>query len=72
MYVYIYIYIYVYIYIYIYVCIYIHANLPVDEIVRPPHTSSGDSQGQKTFLAPSVDKQTQNYETRCSNHHYIL
>ena len=52
--------------------IYIHANLPVDDIVRPPHTWSGGSQGQETFLGPSADKQTQNYETRCSTHHYIL
>ena len=33
---------------------------------------SGDSQGQETFLAPSVDKQTRNYDTECSNHHPSL
>ena len=27
---------------------------------------SGDSQHQKTFLAPSADKQTLNYDTECS------
>ena len=32
--------------IYIYICIYIHTNLPVNDIVRPPHNRSGDSQGQ--------------------------
>ena len=26
-------------------------------------------QGQETFLEPSVDKQTRNYDTECSNHH---
>ena len=33
-------------------------------IVRLPHPRSGDSQGQETFLAPSADKQTRNYDTR--------
>ena len=62
------------IYIYIYICIYIyiHTNLPVNAIVRLPHPRSGDSQGQETFLAPSADKQTQNYDTECSNHHPSL
>ena len=27
-----------------------------------------DSQRQETFLAPSADKQTHNYDTDCSNH----
>ena len=44
-------------------------NLPVSDIVRLPHPWSGDSQGQETFLAPSTDKQTRNYDTECSNHH---
>ena len=39
-------------------------------IVRVPHPWSGDSQGQETFLAPSADKQTRNYDTECS-HIYI-
>ena len=38
-------------------------------ISTPPHPQSGDSQGQKTFLAPSANKQTCNYDTECSNHH---
>ena len=33
---------------------------------------SGDSQGQETFLAPSADKQTRNYDTECSNHYLSL
>ena len=49
---------------YIYIYIYIYTNLPVDVIVRLPHPRSGDSQGQETFLAPSADKQTRNYDTR--------
>ena len=31
-----------------------YANLPVNAIVRLPHPRSGDSQGQETFLAPSI------------------
>ena len=34
----------------------------MDVIVRLPHPRSGDSQGQETFLAPSADKQTRNYD----------
>ena len=63
---YIYIYI-IYIYIYIY-----NTNLPVNAIVRLPHPQRGDSQGQKTFLAPSADKQTRNHDIECSNHHPSL
>ena len=66
------IYIYIYIYIYTYIYIYIIKNLPVNVIVRLPHPLSGDSQGQETFLAPSADKQTRNYDTECSNHHPTL
>ena len=47
----------------------IYTNLPVDVIVRLPHPRSGDSQGQKTFLAPSADKQARKYDIECSNHH---
>ena len=36
----------------------------MNAIVRLPHPQSGDSQGQETFLAPSADKQTRNYDTR--------
>ena len=34
--------------------IYIYTNLPVNAIVRLLHPRSGDSQGQETFLAPSI------------------
>ena len=63
-YIYINIYTYIYIYIYIYViCIYI-TNLPVNAIVRLTHPRNGDSQGQETFLPPSADKQTRNYDIK--------
>ena len=52
--------------------IYVYTNLPVNAIVRLPHPRSGGSQGQETFLAPSADKQTRNYDTECSNHHPSL
>ena len=65
-------YLYEYIYVYIYIYIYIYTNLPVNAIVRIPHLRSGDTQGQKTFLAPSADKQTRNYDTECSNRHPSL
>ena len=42
----------------------IYTNLPVNAIVRPLHPQIGDSQGQETFLAPSTDKQSRNYDTR--------
>ena len=29
----------------------------------------GDSMVMETFLAPSADNQTRNYDTDCSNHH---
>ena len=44
----------------------------MDVIVRLPHPCSGDSQGQETFLVPSADKQTRNYDIECSNHHPFL
>ena len=49
--------------------IHIYANLPVNVIVKLPHPQSGGSQDQKTFLAPSVNNQTRNYDKECSNHH---
>ena len=52
--------------------IYIYANLPVNVIARLPHFRSGDSQGQKAFLASSADKQTRNYDIECSNHNPSL
>ena len=36
----------------------IYTNLPVSDIERVPHPWSGNSQSQKTFLAPSADKET--------------
>ena len=59
-----YIYIYIYIYIYKYKLTSKCANSLVNAIVRLPHPRSRDSQGQETFLAPSADKQTHNYDTR--------
>ena len=50
----------------------IYRNLPVDVIVRLPHPRIGNSQGQDTFLAPSAEKQTSNYDIECSNHHPSL
>ena len=44
------------------VYIYIYINLPVNVIVRLPHTRSGDNQDQETFLAPSGDKQTRHQQ----------
>ena len=56
-------YIYIYIYTYICICIFIYTNLPISHIVRLPHPRSEESQGHETFLAPSADKQTRNYDT---------
>ena len=44
------------------IIIYIYINLQVNAIVTLPHPRSGDSQGQETFLALSVDKQTRKYD----------
>ena len=43
----------------------------MNAIVRLPHPQSGDSQGQGTFLAPSADKQTSNYDTRLLKPPYL-
>ena len=48
---------------------YVYINTYTCMCIRLPHPRSGDSQGQETFLAPSADKQTCNYNTECSNHH---
>ena len=40
-----------------------YTNLRVNAIVRLPHPQILDSQGQRTFLVPSADKQTCNYDT---------
>ena len=61
-----------YIYTYTYLVIYIYTNLAVDVIVRLSHPRSGDSRGQETFLAPTADKQTRNYDIEYSNHHPSL
>ena len=50
----------------------IYTNSPMDFIVRLSHPRSGDSQNQETFLAPSADKRTCNYDLECSNHHPSL
>ena len=47
-------------------CIYIYIS--VNAIVRLPYPRSRDRLGQETFLAPSADNQTHNYDTECSNH----
>ena len=46
----------------------IYANLPTNIIARPPHPESGYSHDQEIFLAPSVDKQTHNYDIEYSGH----
>ena len=68
-----------YMQIYMYMYLHIYANIPVNVIVKLPHPrryprpgKSGDAQGQETFLAPSADKQTRNYDTECSNHYLHL
>ena len=44
----------------------------MDAIVTLPHSWSGNSQCQETFLAPSAEKQTCNYDIECSNQHLHL
>ena len=50
-----------------YVYIYIYINLQGNAIDRLPYLRSRDSQGQETFLALSAEKQTHNYDTKCTN-----
>ena len=45
----------------------IYTNLAMDVIVRLPYPGSGDTQGQETFLAPSAENPTRNYDIECSN-----
>ena len=45
----------------------IYTNLPLDVIVKLPHPRIQISQGCETFLAPSADKQTRQYDIECSN-----
>ena len=61
-------------YTYIYIYIYTHTHILISkcQIVKLPPPRSGDSQGQETFLVPSVDNQTHNFDTECSNHHRPL
>ena len=69
---YIYIYTNICTYVYVYICMYIYLytyKLIIKVIVRQAHSRSGDSQGKKTFLTPSADKQSRNYDIECSNHH---
>ena len=47
----------------------IHTNLKVEVIVRLPHPRIGNNHGLETFLTPSADKQTRNYDIECSSHH---
>ena len=44
----------------------------MNAIVRLTHLRSGYGEGQKTFLAPSADKKTRNYDTGCSKHRPFL
>ena len=39
--------------------------MPVNAIFKLPHARIRDSQDQETFLVPSADKQTCNYDTEC-------
>ena len=39
------------------------------ELVRPFHPRSKDSQCQERFLVSSVYKKTRKYDTECLNHH---
>ena len=54
-----------------YVCIYIYKFTSKYHSQTTPSLERR-SQGQETFLAPSADKQTRNYDTECSNHHPSL
>ena len=46
---------------------YIIAILPINYIVRLSHLRLRKRQSQETFLVPSVDNQTHNYDAKCSN-----
>ena len=46
---------------------YIYAILPINYIVRLSHLRLRKRQSQETFLVPSVDNQTHNYDAKCSN-----
>ena len=62
----------------VFIYTFIYPNLPRNSQSNS-HPQSGDSQGQETFLTPSTDKQTHNYDTEQSaqtttppNHHRLL
>ena len=50
----------------------LYTNLPVDVIVRRPHSRSWDSQKQETLLARSTEKPTRNYDIECSDQYPSL
>ena len=47
----------------------IHTNISADVIFRLPHAPTVNREGQETFLAPSINKPTRNYDIERSNHH---
>ena len=53
-------------------CWAMYTNFTMDAIARLPHPWGGNSQGQETFLEPSADKETRNYDRECSNHNLSL
>ena len=50
----------------------IYTIFPNEVTVRVPHRWRGESQAKKTFLAPSADNQTRNYDIECLNRHLSL
>ena len=56
-------------YIYIYIYIYKITSKCYSQTIP---SSSGDSQGSETFLAPSADNQIRNYDTECSYTVYVI
>ena len=59
----------IYLSMYLYLFSHLYTNSPINAILTLAHLWSGDSQGQKRFLALSTDNQTCNYHTECSNYH---
>ena len=47
----------------------IYPSLPRKDIARLPNPWKGLSQGQKTYLAPSSDKETFKHDKEHSNYH---
>ena len=50
----------------------IYKNIPVGVIIRLRHPRSGERKWKETFLAPSADRQTHNYDIECSNQYPSL